>query len=441
MLDLPDNIKKTIEALKKSHKHHIEVKISNQRCYIYESTSVWDHDRKKVKKISKYLGRIGGDGVFVGGSHRVPKLENYNEKENAEDVVSSYSTNVESQIIKALSMNGRISNANLGKIIGKSTSRTEMYRRNIEKKYGIKYNGIIYPSILGYTRYIALITFLNKKPTMNELNSAFSNESLIQVGLLCTGKYYIILFLLAKNNVELNDLISKLKIHTEFKKYDSEWYIAPRYADYGSIPVRTAFIESLQNQIWKRTKINPKPAPNQLTYREYLVTKEIHLNGNVDFSEIDRKYGFDKGASRYVYQKLIKKGVVHQISISMDKPGIKYSTIFILTILNGEEFGKSRIDILEETIKDLKHVNKYSYVCYIDNPYGIMFIMSVNEEKELKQTEEKLLKIHGIKLEMLVITNIFIGSLCYRKYDNNYSNQKKILIKEYGFQPTLKTIY
>ena len=195
MLDLPDSIKKTIDALRKSHKHHIEVKILNQRCYIYESTSIWDRDKKRVKKISKYLGRIGGDGVFVEGSHRVPKLTNYNEEKDKEEVAGSYPSNIESQIIKALSMNGRISNARLGKIIGKSTSRTEIYRKNIEKKYEIKYFTTIYPQKLGYTRYIAFINFLNKKPTIKEMINVFSNEPLIQVGLLSTGKYYLILFL------------------------------------------------------------------------------------------------------------------------------------------------------------------------------------------------------------------------------------------------------
>lgn len=442
MFDLPDSIKKTIESLRKSHKHHIEIKILNQRCYIYESTSVWDKYRKKVKKVSKYLGRIGGDGVFVEGSRRVPKLTNYDEEKDDEEIETNfYPGKMESQIIKALSMNGRISNSNLGRIIGKSTSSAEAHRQKIEQKYGIKYFTTIYPQKLGYTRYIAFINFLNKKPKISEMEKAFLDEPLIQASILSTGKYYLILFLMAKNNTDLNNLITRLKIHTELKKYDSEWYIAPRYIDYGTLPIRPLFIDFLQDQVWKRTKDTPRPSQNQLTFREYVVIKETRLNGNIDFSAIDQKYGFNYGASRYIYQKLNEKGIIHDVTMSMEKPGIKYSAIFLLTILNGEYFGRSRKDILEETIKDFKHINKYSYVCYIDNPYGMMFIMSVYDEKELKTTEEKFLKIKGTKLDVLIITDIFIGSFCYRKYDNDYSMQKKILVEEYNTPSIKKSIY
>ncbi len=443
MYDLPDDVANVIERLRKLHKHHIEVKIMNQRCYVYESTSIWDKEKKAVKKISKYLGRIGGDGIFVEASRRVPQLENY-----VTSVIhdrkgrSKASARSESQIIKAISMNGRISNKRLGEIIGASTSSTEVYRRNVELKYGIKYSATIFPQPLGFTRYIAFVNFLNKKPSFKEMNDALSNEPLVQVGLLSNGKYYLSLFILAKDNEDLNQLINRLKVETQLRHYDSEWYVTPRYVEYGTIPIRKEFVELLQKYAWKRTKDTPRPKPGQISSREFAVIYEAFKDGNTDFSEIDKTYRFESGASRYTYQKLKEKKIIHGVTVSMQRPGIKYSAIFMLTILNGGEFTKYRREILEETIKDLPHLNKYSYVCYIDNPYGLMFIMSVYDEKELKHTEERFLRIKGIKIDTLIVTDVFLGSFCYRKYDNAYSSQHKRLVEEFGLpENTVKIEY
>ncbi len=435
MYDLPDDIAKVIAGLRESHKHHIEVKIMNQRCYVYESTSVWNKEEKSVKKISKYLGRIGGDGIFVEASRRVPRLQNYEtpiiQDRKGRSIVSARS---ESQIIKAISMNGRISNKHLGKIIGTSTGSAEAYRGNVETKYGIKYFATIFPQPLGFTRYVAFINFLNKRPSLKEMTDAMSNEPLVQVGLLSNGKYYLILFILAKDNEDLNQLINRLKVETQLKHYDSEWYVAPRYVEYGTIPIRGEFIELLRKYVWRRTTDSPRPKAGQISNREFAVIYETFKDGNTDFSDIDKKYEFESGASRYTFQKLREKGIIHGITISMQKPGIKYSAIFLLTILNGGEFARYKREILEETIRDLPHLNKYSYVCYIDNPYGLMFIMSVHDEKELKQTEERFLRIKGIKIDTLIVTDVFLGSFCYRKYDNTYSSQHKCLVEEFMLQ-------
>jgi DNA-binding Lrp family transcriptional regulator len=438
MYRLPDNVVKAIDKLRRSHKHHIEVKVVNNRCYVYESTSVWDRKRKSVRKISKYLGRIGGDGVFMGPSKRVPKLENYWTEVTNESNLARRINNTEryeSQIIKAISMNGRISSARLAGILKKGASSADAYKKRVEGKYSIRYFATIYPQPLGFTRYIAFVNFLNKRPSFSELTGALSQEPLVQLALLSSGKYYLVLFILAKDNEGLNQLINRLKVESDLKRYDSEWYVGPRYVEYGTVPIRGQFVESLQEYVWKRTREAPRPKTGQLSQREFAVIKEVYNDGNVDFSDIDRKYGFEKGAARYSYQKLRESGIIHGITISMDKPGIKYSALLIITILNGGEFVKYSKQILEETIRDLPHINKYSYVCYIDSPYGIMFVMSVYDEKDLKQTEERFLRINGIKLDVLIVTDVFLGSFCYRKFDNAYSSQYKRLVDEYGITP------
>jgi DNA-binding Lrp family transcriptional regulator len=394
---------------------------------------VWDKERKVVRKISKYIGRIGGDGVFVEASRRIPKLESHktNNIQNKK-LRNKISAGSESQIIKAISMNGRISNKRIGEIMGIRSSSAEAYRKNIEIKYNIRYLATIFPQPLGFTRYAVFVNFLNKKPTLTEMKDALSNEPLVQVGMLSSGKYYLILLILARDNEELNQLINKIKVETRLRYYDSEWYVTPRYVEYGTIPIREEFTKLLREQVWRKTRDYPRPKVGQISYRDFTIIGEVLKEGNVSFSEIDKKYGFENNASRYTYQRLREKKIIHGVTISMQRPGIKYSAVFLITILNGNEFVKYRKQLLEEIIKDLPHLNKYSYICYIENPYGLMFIMSVYEEKDLTQTEEKFLKIKGIKIDTLILTDVFIGSLCFRKYDNDYSSQHKRLVEEFG---------
>ncbi len=159
---LPKEVVSTIEGIRKTHKHHIEVKLINQRCYLYESTSVWDKERKVVRKISKYIGRIGGDGVFVEASRRIPKLESSINKERERRTPKNIylSTKFEADILKELSTDGTLRNKELANKFGINLGRINKYRKNLETKYGIKYYSIISPNALGFTRFMVFYKFL-----------------------------------------------------------------------------------------------------------------------------------------------------------------------------------------------------------------------------------------------------------------------------------------
>ncbi len=245
--------------------------------------------------------------------------------------------------------------------------------------------------------------------------------------MLTNGKYHMVLFILAKDNEDLNEFINKIRSETLLRNYDSEWFISPRYVEYGMIPIRDEFISYLGGFIWKKTKLSPRPTVGQLSQREFTIIKEINKESRVKFSDIDKKYGFQKGASRYIYNKLREIGVIRSSTISIEKAYIKYLAILTLTIINSDEFKKYDEYLLTEMLGELPHINKYSYICYMDSPYGLMLVMPVLDERELKLTEEKLLRISGIKLDITIITNLFIGTFCYRKYDNTKSTMYKKL--------------
>ena len=58
-----------------------------------------------------------------------------------------------------------------------------------------------------------------------------------------------------------------------------------------------------------------------------------------------------------------------------------------------------------------------------------------NIEIELSET------VKGVKSDSLVIESILIGNICYRKFDNIYSDQYLSLVKRKSIQPQKRTLY
>ena len=90
----------------------------------------------------------------------------------------------------------------------------------------------------------------------------------------------------------------------------------------------------------------------KLLKREYAVLKELNRNGTESFVDIDRKYGFDEGRSQFTYHKLKEKGIIKRITLSMDRPPIKYLGIMKLSILEVDKFKRNSAKLLLRTIKE-----------------------------------------------------------------------------------------
>ena len=49
--------------------------------------------------------------------------------------------------------------------------------------------------------------------------------------------------------------------------------------------------------------------------------------------------------------------------------------------------------------------------------------------------------IKGVKFDSLIIESTIIGNICYRKFDNLYSDQYISLVKRKSIQPQKRTLY
>jgi len=57
-----EKFKKELKILKKKYKSPLEIKKIGKSYYVYTSTTVWDKEKKKRKKISRYLGKLTDNG-------------------------------------------------------------------------------------------------------------------------------------------------------------------------------------------------------------------------------------------------------------------------------------------------------------------------------------------------------------------------------------------
>ena len=428
MKEVPEPVSTTFQKMKKGSAHYVELKVIKGRYCLFESTSKWDRTRSKPKKITRYLGSVKEDGRFVPSKKRAPK-EGKQEEQAPTDI-----SDEEENILMNLSMNARMPLPMLAKRIGKTKRSAETRVRKAEQKFGIRY--IAEPDLgkLGYLEYIALVKFKDVKPTAEEITKALVDEPRVQLAGLTSGEYDLLIYFLAENNLRATQLLYKLRVNTVLSGYESKWTVTPFTAYYGFIPLREKFFEVLAPKVWKRSQGSPRPSPLQITNREFAVLKELSVNAVEKFTEIDEKYGFDRGRSQYTYHTLREKGMIKRLTITMQKLRIKYNSFIFVELLNGAEFSKTRKNLLKEVIAqgNRKITNKFALQGDIEAPDGVLFLMPSFDDSNLSETESEIrAKIKGMNPTSLLVSNFLIGTPCYRLFDNTYADQYRVLIVDY----------
>ncbi len=449
-MDLPEKVLTALSKIRKEHKHYVDVKVINGRCYVYESTSRWDGERKRVKKIAKYLGKITAYGEFVQSVPRKPgneaalatKLHTRTKtvQKSAYGPVAERIGKHERQILKALSMDGRATVSGLAKEIGLKNTGAEWQKASVEKKYGIQYISEIDISKLGYLTYIVLIKFENKKPGINEAKRELEKEPSVQLAMLTYGKYDLIMYVVMSRYDDIKVHFFNIRSRI-FPSYDMELYVVPFYLDYGFVPLRDKFFEILAGKVWNRSIGKPRPKEGDLLRREYEVLRALNSNGREDFTRIDAECGLAPGSARYTYHKLVEKGTIKRITISMRNVRVNYISAISLQKINHVRFLSCRQQLLQLIIGDREDtlINKYALVGDIKMPEGVFLIMPVRNDRDIIEADEQLRKIDGAEVDSIIVTNVIVGSLCYRRFDNRHSSQYTILKNDYNVGAYSKT--
>ncbi|MGI0100330.1 MAG: Lrp/AsnC family transcriptional regulator [Candidatus Micrarchaeaceae archaeon] len=438
MITLPMRVKATFLKLKKENSKYIEIKHIKNYFFVYQSTSRWDKNKRKPVKVPLYLGRITNKGEFIPAKRKKPRNLNNAVQGNmqqtefdkdqptlGQSLRNEKKYKHEATLLTALSMNGRMPMSVLGRMVGLKETAVASQIRKLERRYGITYMAEIDPSKLGYIQFLITVKFIDKFPASSELKEILEKEARVQLAFITTGEFDLIMYALAKDSEEINMIV--LGLRTKLN-YEAVWNAAPVFNDYGYLPIRTEFIDFLKNNLLER---------------EHAVLKGLIKDGKMDFTEIDKVNGFDTGRSQYSYYRLKEKGVVIRITISMHNLPIKYVAIILEDIINWREFKANRDRSLRDIVeKNATQINKYLLVDDTVSPSGSVLYLPVFNEGDLDATVDSISSLNlGIKIKTLIITSIILGMFCFRSFDNDYSIQHGILVKEYKDMATPKIDY
>lgn len=449
MKRLPDVIAQALERAKRELGGNVTISRLNGHYYLYRRSTRWDKDNKRVRSSAEYLGRITDSGAFIGKG-----LASSGDLERARELILSRGGSVtlpgshaeaqaapepektsdtDRKIITTLSMNSRANLAFIGKSVGLKPNSTYYRIKQLEERYGIRYIMELNPGNLGYQEYLGLIRFVGKRPDTARLREAFSSIPNVQLALLTSGRYDMLVHFVARNNDNASSMFYKFLLDKTIGEYDLEWAISPFFSTYCFVPLRDNFYELLKEKIWKRSKETPRLMPGQITSREHAVLQSMNSNANIDFTSIDKAHGLERGTARYTYHRLVENGTVVRPTITMQRSGVRYNAVMLISMINGKLVTDSRERLLFEIIDDTKSMtNKYALVGNTGAPSGALFICPIRRDGDLQRIEANLLeKIKGSELITLIVTEALVGNLCYRSFDNMHSRQYKRIIEDY----------
>ena len=466
MADIPEKIKRTFEALKTAYGSYIELKHLNKRFCVFEATSRYNAEIGRSKKISHYLGWITDDGLMVPAKQRnkpeslriieenyMERISNLNQKLEHESKTSKnfYITPTgtinehDVKLITALSMNSRIPYKTLSKITKIPVKNLPYIIKRAESEFGIKYTEEINVTNLGFSKYFILVKFMDAMPDPNGIKNAFESEERVQLAMLTKGAYDIIIYCVAEDNEVLANMLDRIRKSAALKDVASKWFMTPVEEDYGFIPLRDGFFNLLEKRVWRRTKEHPRPSKSDLRYREYAVLKEFNSNSRVSFAEIDKKYQMPYGSAKNAYERLSGEGanIILRPTISIQKPNIKYNGIIMIDILNKGRFLDTRDAHRKYVIGEPEStLNRFSYICDFETPDGIMYLFPIYKDGQLDDVQRDLNGIlGGIKSDCMIVSEIPIGSINYRKFDNLYSIQYEGLLRRKSIEPKERADY
>lgn len=426
MPKLPAAVAETMKRLKEGNSHYLSVKAINGRLYVYESTTKWDSGSRKVRSISRYLGRMTPEGRFIPGIKRDAELgftgneavfnarvEGVSEGSGRRKAEARpYSSGYEAQVLEQLSQDARLKTATLARRLGLSYQGALFHRNGVEAKYGISRLPELDLGLLGFSECVVMAKFMRDVPGTARLRSVLEKEESVQLALAVQGDYDLILYCVFRQGSDIGDEIRYLRGRL-FPDQELRLSVSPFRLSHGFIPLRRSFFGAVRR---KGSGMAEEAAKAAVSRREAAFLGSISADAPAEFSEIDAENGFGAGSSRYLYARLIEKGILRRVTASATAVPLRYLSVILLEELSHGPFEEAR-EYLAGYAKSAGSgpVERFSAVGRAEGLQSLMFIMPVFSDYDLDAAMEGLRKVRGARLTRLIATDVIVGSLCYRR--------------------------
>ncbi len=456
----PEKVRERYARLREALQFHITIRNIKGTYYVVRQDYSPPDENGKRKALVSYIGRITEDGEFLprastsksaievakaiiqaeGGKVIMPQ-ENEGRVYEANSVQL---TAKEEDVLTNLTMNARMPFDMLSKNTGLSLDDATKVVRRLERRLLLRYIPDIRLDKQGFIEFFIFIKFLKGKPDPEAVKNDLGKIGNIQFAAHLIGKYDMLLFVTAESNENLAELMKAMKRVPSLSNLASKWETSFFYKTKSFIPFRKEFFQVLEKRVWYRSKDAPRPSSNQLLKSEFGVLKSLEDDGSITFAEIERQNGLAKGSARHIYDRLMKKGILPRVTISMEGFAVKYNAIILMQIINEDAFLESRKSLLEFIMEEEKGnvINRFSLVGDISNPEGGIFFIPVVKGNELQQTvSEMQSRIKGIEISTLVIDSVMFGRILRRRVDPTYNPQYNALVSDYKVKFPERRIY
>ena len=460
--ELPAAVIKTLDRLRLEYGGNLGVSIIAGNFCVYDHGSTFDKEIGRRVRFGRYLGRKGADGFFIPARRKlVGKAKRMNSEEydrlyehfksdgeiktNRQMSVSEDDhkfTDGEKSILRALSMNCRISTPYLSKLVGITPQGVRHDISSLEKRLGIRYTLDIDIEKLGFTYYIMGVRFRGKKPEYNEIKEAVDKVPNVQLAMVSSGNYDLLMYVVVENNSETTKNTFYEIREILFPEYESSWYIMLFYKTYGYVPLHEDFFKLLKKVVWTRSREEPRKPINKIWQREYTMLRNLWEDSRQSFTDIDSRNGLALGTTRHAYDSMLEKKVIIRPTIFITRFPVKYNAAIFVEKLSHSKWKNAIKEILHNIIQETSSIDKYALIGDIKNPEGVLYIMPVMNDYDIDNAKESIRKtVESISIESSIITGIPKGMLGYRVYDNKYSNQMRILSEQYRERMPARTDY
>ncbi len=442
-MKVPDAVMVTYARLRNEYKFYIALELINGNYYVYRHRSIWNKANKKRRTESEYLGKITLDGAFIKKSMSKEEKEVEISKavieahggkivwESQEKTEMLSTDELDKKILVELSTDAREPVTEISKKLGVSETIISNRIKKLEDNFGIKYTIDTTLRTFYHYQFVALVKFLGGKPDMNEVAKLLAVEPRIRLALSTRGAYDLIIFMFVNEPLDAEDIIYKLRSNTLLSVPKAIWHVSYNSQSYGFIPLRDEFLELIRERVWKRTKESSKKAPEQFFYREYATLKELNKNSTISFNRIDQKHGLKNGSAQNTYRKLLENETIRSSTITMSKPPIKDTVVFVLKQLDIEKFNKNKKEYFKYRLVDEDALlNKFLFSGDLGSPYGLLLMAPTYKNGDLERLEKELVQeAKGTVIQTSIVSDIIVGNLGYRKIDNTKTHLYKKLLE------------
>lgn len=412
---LPGPVARALERIRRKHKH-ASVSVIRNGFYVVESIMRFSEAAGRYKTRSLYLGRIERDGTFVEARRRKVGKGVSSVYDLSEDMGRQEFDGHDLALLKILGTDSRKPVSEISKALRMSASSVSYRIAKLERRYGLRYTIELNTLYFGLSRYAVTVKFSGRAPSAETLRGILEPDPFVLLAFSTKGDYDLLIIFMAENTRKLEDWLYTLRARKELAGCTSVWNISHIAQEDGYIPTRDPFVSMMGEHVWHRSRGSPRRPEGWLIEREYLVLKEMIANCNSDFSEMDRKYNFGRGASLYTYHSLKERGIIMRPTTVMLNPPIKYTAVFHLDQENLKRYMDNRDAMVENFLSDSgRALNRYVLRCGFGSPYGIIMFAPIYEDADVDRIERGLGV--GGSVRSLIITSSIVGTLGFRKFD------------------------